>query len=242
MEKDKIYSLIKEAIYILGGILIILFFIKSCEDDAIKRLEGKQEILEKNYNQVKKELLVEKELRKKQTDSLSKEISKREVENQNLASNNRELEKEKQDLKNKLISLPKDLQGQANYYNKRYNTTENKVVEDKVGLGINTAMDVSYDLEEGDKNAEIVQIQEKQITNQETQISNLERDKEDLKTQLISAEEEIAEEEKLRKIGEENAEVLKKQVKKLNNKDKLNKILIPASFVIGGFIGYEIAK
>ena len=242
MEKDKIYDLIKTTIYVLVGIFIVLFLIKSCEDDAIKRLEGKQEILEKNYNQVKKELLEEKELRKKQTDSLSKEISKREVENQILAFDNRELEKEKQRLKNQIINVPKDLQGQVNYYNERYNTTENKVVEDKVGLGIDTAMDVSYELEEGDRNAEIVQIQEKQITNQEAQISNLEKDKEDLKTQLTSAEEEIAEEEKLRKIGEENAEVLKKQVQKLNNKDMLNKILIPASFVIGGFIGYEIAK
>lgn len=227
---------------IIVGLIILLFSMKSCNDKKYQQLKGKYEVLKENYQNQKDTVKIVEERRIKEKDSLNKEIIKREVENKNLLSINENLESKINSLKNKPISVPKDNDNLVKYFNDRYNTTENQVIDDKVGLGNETAQDVTYDLEEGDNLQEITKLQDEQIINQKKQISNLEQDKEDVKQQLLSAELSIEEQKKLQKLADDNINNLKSQVKTLNNKNTFNKILIPVAFGVGGFIGYQIAK
>lgn len=227
---------------IIVGLIILLFSMKSCNDKKYQQLKGKYEVLKENYQNQKDTVKIVEERRIKEKDSLNKEIIKREIENKNLLSINENLESKINSLKNKPISIPKDNDNLVKYFNDRYNTTENQVIDDKVGLGNETAQDVIYELEEGDNLQEITKLQDEQIINQKKQISNLEKDKQDINTQLLSAEKSIEEQQKLKEIADKNINNLESQVKTLNNKNTLNKILIPISFGIGGFIGYKIAK
>ena len=228
--------------YIIIGIIIIIFFsMKSCNDNEYQQLKGKYEILEEQLLQKEKTFQENEEKRKIKEDSLSKEISKRDSKYNKLLTDSKKLENEIAKSKNKPITIPKDLQGLKLYYDKRYDTNT-EIIENKLGLPKETAMDVSYELEEGDNCNETVQLQDKQINNQNQQIDLLQKNIEDTKS-LLSLEKETNKElESLNKVGKENIEVLKDQVKTLNNKNTFNKILIPVALGVGGFLGYQIAK
>jgi hypothetical protein len=59
---------------------------------------------------------------------------------------------------------------------------------------------------------------------------------------LQDAEITVEEQKSLIAAGEKNSANLTEQVNKLENKSLLNKILIPVSFIVGGYLGIQIAK
>ena len=217
---------------ILVIILIMLTTITTCIGKKLSGLEGEYKVLKENYEAQKSVVSSLSSARQKEKDSLNFQISQREVQNDFLRQENDKLKGDIQNIKNRPIKAPKGLDNLTQYFNDRYQTKENVVVSGKVGLGEESAMDVVSELEEFDKVVEILPIQEQVIKNQDSTISNLEKDKVDLKTQVSSAEDLIKEQEKLNKMAEENIDNLEQQVKKQKNKNFWNKLLI-----IGGSIG-----
>lgn len=223
-------------------LLAILFIAQTCNNNRYNQLKGKYEILEEQYKKQKDGVKVFEENRIKEKDSLSKEIDKREKDNKDLSYQNSSLESKIKTLSNKKIVVPKDVEGLVKYFNERYKTNENKVVENKVGLSEFTAMDVSYELEEGDNLVAIDSMKTIQLQNKDTQIVNLEKDKSDIKTQLTTAEQDILNRKALQEAADKNINNLESQVKSLKTKSTLNKILVPVALGVGGFVGYQIAK
>ena len=221
---------------ILLILVIILFITQMCNNTD--RLQGQYDILKKQLSEQKQIVKETEEKRLQEKDSLLFVISQRNIENDLLYSENDGLKKRIQDLKNKPVSIPKDLNGLVTYFNQRYKTNENKVVDNKVGLVEDVAKDVVVEIEEGDRAIETVSLQESVIKNQDTIISNLNKDKVDLSLVVSSAENEITERKKLQEMAEENIKSLEKQVKKQKNKNFWNKVLIG----VGTIAGYLIVK
>lgn len=226
-------------VVILVGVMLLA---QKCNNNRYNQLKGKYEILEEQYKKQKDGVKVFEENRIKEKDSLDLEIKKREKLNKDLSYQNSTLESKIKTLSNKKIVVPKDVQGLVRYFNERYKTNENKVVENKVGLTEFTAMDVSYELEEGDNLIAIDSMKTIQLKNKDTQIVNLEKDKTDIKTQLTTAEEDILKRKELQKSADDNINNLKSQVKSLKTKSTLNKILVPVALGVGVFTGLQIAK
>lgn len=229
---------------IIGVVILVgvVLFTQKCNNNRYNQLKGKYEILEEQYKKQKDGVKVFEENRIKEKDSLDLEIKKREKLNKDLSYQNSTLESKIKTLSNKKIVVPKDVQGLVKYFNERYKTNENKVVENKVGLTEFTAMDVSYELEEGDNLIAIDSMKTIQLKNKDIQIVNLEKDKADIKTQLTTAEKDILKRKELQQSADENINNLKSQVKSLKTKSTLNKILVPVALGVGVFTGYQIAK
>ena len=83
-------------------------------------------------------------------------------------------------------------------------------------------------------------MQESVIKNQDTIISNLNKDKVDLSLVISSAENEITERKKLQEIAEENIGNLEKQVKKQKRKNFWNKVLIIGGSAGGFLLGSQL--
>lgn len=224
----------------ISGILLILVILliipHMCNNTG--ELEGQYKELKKQYN-AQKELVKQKEsIRKKEKDSLTDEIKTREWENKDLISENNRLRDKIKDQPK--INVPRDVVGLVKYFNARYKTNENKVVENKVGLIEEVAYDVSYELEEGDRAVETIKAQDTIINNQETIITNLNKDKTDINAMLQSAEDVISEQNKLQEKADENINNLTKQVKKQKNKNVWNKILIGVGTLGGFYLGTQL--
>ena len=223
---------------ILLILVIILFITQMCNNTD--RLQGQYDILKKQLSEQKQVVKETEEKRLQEKDSLLFVISQRNIENDLLYSENDDLKKRIQDLRNKPISVPKDLNGLVTYFNQRYKTIENKVVDNKVGLVEDVAKDVVVEIEEGDRAIETVSLQESVIKNQDTIISNLNKDKVDLSLVVSSAENEITERKKLQEMSEENIKVLEKQVKKQKNKNFWNNVLIGVGTIGGFYLGSQL--
>jgi hypothetical protein len=224
----------------ISGVLLILVILliipHMCNNTG--ELEGRYKEIKKQYNAQKELVKTIEKLRQEEKDSLNDEIKTREWENSDLISENNRL---RDKIKNQpRINVPKDVIGLVKYFNHRYKTNENKVVDNKVGLTEEVAFDVSYELEEGDRTMEIVKIQDTIIDNQEKIIVNLNKDKVDLSTILISSENEIQERKKLQEMSDKNINNLEKQVKREKKLNKFNKILIATSGVLGFIIGNRL--
>lgn len=227
------YKRISGVLLILVILLIIPHFCNNTGES-----EGQYKELKKQYNAQKELVKTIEKLRKEEKDSLNDEIKTREWENSDLISeNNRLREKIKNQPK---INVPKDVIGLVKYFNHRYKTNENKVVENKVGLVEEVAYDVSFELEEGDRAVETIKTQDTIINNQETIIINLNKDKKDLGTMLKSAENVISEQNKLQEKADENINNLTKQVKKQKRKNVWNKILIGVGTLGGFYLGTQL--
>ena len=229
------YKRISLVLLILVILAIIPHFCNNTD-----RLQGQYDILKKQLSEQKQIVKETEEKRLKEKDSLLFVISQRNIENDFLYSENNGLKKRNKDLKNKPISVPKDLNGLVVYFNQRYKTIENKVVDNKVGLVEDVAKDVVVEIEEGDRAIETVSLQEGVIKNQDTIISNLNKDKADLSLVISSAEKEISERKKLQEMSEENIKVLEKQVKKQKRKNFWNKVLIIGGSVGGFLLGNQL--
>ena len=224
----------------ISGVLLILVILliipHMCNNTG--ELEGQYKDLKKQYSAQKELVNTIEKLRQEEKDSLNNEIKTREWENSDLVSeNNRLREKIKNQPK---INVPKDVIGLVKYFNHRYKTNENKVVQNKVGLVEEVAYDVSFELEEGDRAVETIKTQDTIINNQETIITNLNKDKKDLDTMLKSAENVISEQNKLQEKADENINNLTKQVKKQKRKNVWNKILIGVATFTGFYFGTQL--
>ena len=235
MKENLNYKRISLVLLIL---VIILFITQMCNNTD--RLQGQYDILKKQLSEQKQVVKETEQKRLQEKDSLLFVISQRNIENDFLYSENDGLKKRIQDLKNKPISIPKDLNGLVTYFNQRYKTIENKVVDDKVGLVEDVAKDVVVEIEEGDRAIETVSLQESVIKNQDTIISNLNKDKVDLSLVISSAENEITERKKLQEMSDENIKSLEKQVKKQKNKNFWNKVLIGVGTIGGFYLGTQL--
>lgn len=240
--KEDIKKLKKVYIAVIVIFGFIMMGLLTCNSQKYNRLKGEYNILEKDYLKQKDGVKVFEETRKREKDSLNSEIKRRETENKELVADTKKVISNIEKIKSKPINVPKDVIGLTKYFNERYKTKENKVVEDKVGLAEFTAYDVSYELEEGDRVKEVLPLKDKVIDNQQYLITNLEKDKQDVNTKLISAEQDVKLNKDLNASAENNINNLEKQVSKLKIKSTLTKILIPASFILGGYIGFQIAK
>lgn len=220
------YKKVLLAFLILGILLIIPFKCNNTE-------------FEDKYNAQKELVKQLSEKRIKERDSLNFLISQREVTNSFLMAENERLKNKVVDIKNRPFVAPKGLEAIVMHFNERYKTTENKVVVDKVGLTEDTATDVVYELEEGDKAMLIVPIQEEVIKSQDSVIVNLNKDKQDLKTMNASSEQELLQTKKLINLADKNIEQLQKKVE--NNKF-WTKVLVGAGAAAGYFIGHGISN
>lgn len=224
----------------ISGILLILVILLiipyMCNNTG--ELEGQYKELKKQYNAQKELVKIIEDLRQEEQDSLNDEIKTREWENKDLISENNRLRDKIKDQPR--INVPKDAAGLVKYFNTRYKTDENKVVENKIGLVQEVAYDVSYELEEGDRAVENLKTQDTIINNQETIITNLNKDKTDLGTMLKSAENVISEQNKLQQKADENINNLTKQVKKQKRKNVWNKILVGVGTLGGFYLGSQL--
>lgn len=227
---------------ILVIILIMLTTITTCIGKKLSELEGEYKVLKSNYEAQKSVVSNLSSARQKEKDSLNFVISEREVENSFLRDENNKYKGDIQKIKNRPVKTPKGLENLTQYFNDRYKTKENIIISDKVGLVEDTATDVVVELEEGDKALEIVPLQENIIKNQDSVISNLEKDKVDLKTQVSSAEYLIEEQKKLNEMADKNINSLEKQVKKQKNRNFWNKVLIISGSVGGFILGNSLSK
>ena len=215
--------------------LAVILLLQKCNNDKLQQQVGEYKILKEQLESKTKELDLEKQKRAEEKDSLNFQISQRETANIILEKEVISLKGTIADIKSRPNKQPKGLQGLADYFNEEFETNENIVIDGKVGLGQNTATDVTWELEEGKKAIEILPILEEVNKNQEQIIENQAKDKADLSTMLGSAEEEIKKQEELQETAEENIKVLEKQVKKQKNKNFWNKVLIGVG-TIGGFL------
>lgn len=207
-----------------------------------QQLKNQYDILNTQYNLQKDKVDEISEFRKKYQDSISNIIAEREKiikDSENLIE---EIEKKIKDIKRKKISVPKDIPGLVDYFNTRYSTEENVVIEDKVGLTKDIAYNVSYELEDKDNITVISSLKDQQIEVKDSIIHHLDGTNKDLFSMLNLAEKEIDERKILENISEENIKNLNNQIRNLNRKNNINKVLIPVGAVVGGFIGYKIAK
>lgn len=226
---------------IVISILLLLFFIfYSVTSSKFDKLEGQYSVLKKQYEAETAKVEVKYQSYLLKVDSIKKEVYLRDLENQRLKTVNKNLQDKIDGIVNRPINPPKDLQGLVNYYNTLYKTDENKVVGDKVGLGLYTARDVSYDLEEGSKLAEIIPLKDAQIKNLDSTVTNLNSSKKALTYSLDLSQDQIKEYKELQELASDNIKNLEKQNRTLKTKNALNKILIPVSVAAGVFIGTKL--
>ena len=232
--KEKLnYKRISAVLLILVILLIIPHFCNNTD---------KYDVLKKQLSEQKELVNKVEQKRIKEKDSLLSKITARELENKNQEKEISDLNNRIKNLKNKPISVPKDLNGLVMYFNDRYKTNLNKLVDNKVGLVEEVAYDVSYELEEADIAIETVSLQDKVIKKQDTIISNLNKDKVDLSLIISSAENEIKERKKLQEMSDENIKSLEKQVRKQKNKNIWNKILLGVGTMTSFYIGTQIGR
>lgn len=201
-------------IAIMLTLAFVLLCIMNCNNNKYNQLKGEYKVLDESYKKQKDDVKDFEETRKVEADSLNGEISKREKVNAQLSSTNEQLQTKIDVIQGRKINVPKDT----------------------------PCYELAVKAEEGQKAIEIVPLQKEIIENQGTQIVNLEKDKKDTETKLTSAELDVQKQKDLNASADVNIGNLEKQVSKLQTKSTLTKILIPASFLIGGYIGFQIAK
>jgi peptidoglycan hydrolase CwlO-like protein len=233
--KNLNYKRISLVLLILVILLIIPHFCNNTD-----RLQGQYDILKKQLSEQKELVNKLEQERTKEKDSLMFQISQREVSNSFLTAENNNLKDRIKTLNNRTNKKIKGLENLVAYFNDRYKVNNNVVVENKVGLTEETASDVTWELGDYDKVVEVSTLQDSVIKNQDTIISNLNKDKVDLSLVISSAENEITERKKLQEMAEDNIEVLEKQVKKQKKKNFWNKVLIGVGTVGGFLLGSQL--
>jgi hypothetical protein len=207
-------------------VLVILVLIPHTCDEKDLKLEP-----------LKQEINLIEEIRIKERDSLNTMILEREVQNNILASENNALKSNIKTIKSKHIEKVEGLENLVAYFNQRFEVDDNKVVDNRVGLTEETASDITWELEDYDNISEISSLQQGVINNQDTIISNLNKDKQNLSLVISSAENELEQRKRLQELADE-------QIKGLNRKNKrrsfFDKVLIIGSGVGGFLIGKKL--
>lgn len=199
---------VKWVFIIFFSLLFIAMFYKGCEYN--KDVSG----LYPNQKQVVKVIADE---RQKIVDSLNAEIQQRDIATQQLMFINDRLESQVASIKStvKVIHVPV------------YKTGKTVIDYSKVN-----------DLSDCKKLITVIPIQDSIITNQDSIIKNLGKDKENFKTQVIFAEQEIKERKKLDSLANQEIRNLSKQLKS----QKRMKWIAGATTVLSFIIGVKLAK
>lgn len=208
-------------IIVLATLVIVLAVFRCNPNNEIKPIQEKVKVTEK--------------LREVYIDSFRNKRVELAKSNELLLKSINTLKKENECLKSKKIVVPNDVNGLVNFFNERYKTNENKVVENKVGLVEETAYDVSFELNEYDRQLQVLENQNKIIVAQDSFNNNLQNEIKGFEKAIDLFTNEVSEKEKLNLMFE-------KENKKLKRKNTINKLLMPTVFVLGSFLGYSIAK
>lgn len=208
-------------IIVLATLVIVLAVFRCNPNNEIKPIQEKVKVTEK--------------LREVYIDSFRNKRVELAKSNELLLKSINTLKKENERLKSKKIVVPNDVNGLVNFFNERYKTNENKVVENKVGLVEETAYDVSFELNEYDRQLKVLENQNKIIVAQDSFNNNLQNEIKGFEKAIDLFTNEVSEKDKLNSMFE-------KENKKLKRKNTINKVLMPTVFVLGSFLGYSIAK
>lgn len=208
-------------IIVLATLVIVLAVFRCNPNNEIKPIQEKVKVTEK--------------LREVYIDSFKNKRIELAKSNELLLKSINTLKKENERLKSKKIVVPNDVNGLVNFFNERYKTNENKVVENKVGLVEETAYDVSFELNEYDRQLKVLENQNKIIVAQDSFNNNLQNEIKGFEKAIDLFTNEVSEKDKLNSMFE-------KENKKLKRKNTINKVLMPTVFVLGSFLGYSIAK
>ncbi len=201
-------------IIIFVTLILVGSIVQRCNSDKYQQLKGEYKQLNIDYLKQKDGVVNSEKIRIIEKKALDKEIKKREEVNNELTLSNKELQSRINIIQNRKTNIPKNT----------------------------PCYDLAVKVEEGQKCIEIIPLKDEIIENQSTQITNLEKDKVTIKTELTTAEKEIEDRKLLQEAGEKNIDNLKTQTKTLNRKNIINKILIPVVAIAGTVIGYKLAK
>lgn len=216
---------LRKVIPYIGWILLLLLLVFKCNNVSDK---PNTSVAKYNVKTIEKE-------RKIYIDSFSKRRKELAKQNEKLIKDVSCLKEEIIKLKQKKHVISKDVEGLVEYYNNRYKTQENKVVENKVGLTEEVAYDVSFELEEFDNISNINKKQESVIAMQDSLNNNLTQENKGLLSLNELTKKEL-------EANKDYNNVLEKDNKKLKRKNTFNKYLIPASFILGAFTGQRLIK
>lgn len=229
--------------YIIGGIIlliIVLFSINQCNRDDYNKLKGEYGLLQQEYDGKKQIIAGMKKQRLREKDSVSKIIKDRDLANTVIREENKKLRDKVNAINNRPIKIPESVSALIVYFNDRFHTQENAVVDNKVGLAQNTAGKVVYELEVKDNQDKIIILKDEEIENNGKEIANLTNNYNDQRRLTETAEKEIEERKRLEELGDKNIKNLGDQVKVLKKKSILYKILVPAAAVLGFLVGSQL--
>jgi len=220
------------------AVIVLILIVRGCVNNQEQVLKGESKQLKQQKELLQKQVDSLSLLRVKEKDSVFNVFAAKKVENERLNSTNKKLLSQIESIKKKRIEFktPTDLEGFAVYFNSRYKTDENKVVENKVGLGDYTARDVTSELESGDECWQVDSVKTVLISNKDIELKNKDVEIKGFSLLLNSAEKEIKERENLQNKTDELNKNLNQQLKKRKLNNTLTKILIPVSFVVGVLI------
>lgn len=199
---------IKWTVIIFFSLLFVALFYQGCEHS--KGVDN----LYPNQKEIVKNFAIE---RQKIVDSLNGEIKQRDIETQQLMFINRKLENQVANIKiaTRVIKVPVYKKG-------------------KTVIDYNKVNDLS----DCKKLIKVIPIQDSIIINQDSIIKNLGKDKENFKTQIIFAEQEIKERKELESLADKQIKDLDKQIKSQKRYKWLAIVAIP----VGVFLGIKLVK
>jgi hypothetical protein len=240
--KEIIIKNIKNSLYAAGFLILIVLLAQNCNSYQYHKLDGEYTTLKENLK-IKNEKINQLENKiKRQKDSLNNQILLRKKENANLILINKAIDSKINRLQKKLKMPPSitDLESSLKFFNERYKTDLNRIIENKIALFEYTALDVATELIQGDTCIELNEELTKKTKNQDTIINNLNKDVDDLCKQNASLEELALENEAYRSSAKDNIKNLETQNKKPNRKTLFTKILIPVAAVGGYYLGKKL--
>lgn len=215
-------------------ILVLVFFnIKNCTDSNY--LSENYDNIKNDYETQKIKITQNEKIVKQKSDSLKKEIRLREIKNNLLINNIQNVKKLIATAKTKKIHKIKDSLELISYFNKRYDTEKNKLIDSSILMNNITAYNISYELAQKDSLYEVSYLLQKQVDIQSEQIFNAEQDKYNYQSLINSIEKENEEYRHLNTLADNNIESLIKQSKSKNKQATLNRILIPI-VIIASFL------
>lgn len=223
-------------------LLVVSLTLQKCTNDKYNVLKGQSIELQKVYEEQLDGVLVIKKHRLLELDSLTREIKKREDHNILLRIRNDILETRVDSIKKGVLHIPQNNDSLAKFYNTRYKTKDTEVIQNKIALSNSSAQKVSGELQEFDSALKIITIKDEIIFNKDSEILNLKKDSKDYITQIGSLNTEVKAQDELQISAQKNIDNFKSQVKTLKTKNNINKFLLPAAVIAGGFAGYQIAK
>jgi hypothetical protein len=219
-------------VQIILNIVLLIIVILLCTDKC-----GREKISTYDINKKKVDSI--ESANKVMKDSLLQLISEKDKESEQFKGKLSMLKIQIEDIKKRKIEIPPTVQASSDYYNERYNTTENKKVDSSVVLGYDTSSLVITEIEEGDRCKQVIMSQGEVISIQDTLIDNLVFMRKKNELLVAWADQNANSQKKLRLQAEESIKDLEKKNKKLKRKSFFTTYILPP---VAFFIGTKINK